>query len=151
MSDARTRGPVMFAYDGSELAQLAVVRAGEVLRGGGEAIVACVWQPFDVGFVPVSSLHLDAKEVEQVRAAAQQTAAAGVELARQAGFDARAETLEASPIWKGLLELADTHDAELIVFGSHGRHGAAGVLFGSVAGAVASHTSRDVLIVHRGK
>jgi nucleotide-binding universal stress UspA family protein len=146
---SNSRGPVMFAYDGSELSKLAIARAGELLAAGREALVACVWQPFDVGFVPVGGLHLDSTEVEQVRLAAERTAASGVELARAAGFSARSEILEASPIWKGLLDLADKHRAEAIVLGSHGRHGVAGAFFGSVASAVASHTRRTVLIVHR--
>jgi nucleotide-binding universal stress UspA family protein len=141
----------MFAYDGSELAKLAIVRAGELLSEGREAVAMCVWQPFDVGFVAPKGLELDATEVQHVNEAAEQTAADGAELARQAGFDARSLTLEASPVWKGLLTAAEELDAAVIVFGSHGRHGAAGVLFGSVAGAVASHTRRDVLIVHRGE
>ena len=36
-----------------------------------------------------------------------------------------------------------------IVLGSHGRTGLAGVLIGSVAEAVAAHSRRSVLIVHR--
>ena len=36
------------------------------------------------------------------------------------------------------------------MLGSHGRTGLAGVLVGSVAAAVASHSRRSVLIVHRG-
>lgn len=151
MSGTGGRGPVLFAYDGSELAKLAIARAGELLAPGREALVACVWQPFDVGFVPLGGLQLDATEVAQVRAAAEQTAGAGVELARTAGFDARAVTRESSPLWKGVCQLASEHDVALIVLGSHGRHGVAGAIFGSVASAVASHTRRDVLIVHGGE
>jgi len=143
------RGPVMFAYDGTELAKLAIGRAGELLSGGREAVVVCVWRPFDVGFVPLSGLQIDATQVEQIREAAEQTAATGADLAREAGFDARSEAHEANPAWKGLVEAAERHGAELIVFGSHGRHGVAGALLGSVAGAVSSHTRCDVLIVHR--
>jgi len=36
------------------------------------------------------------------------------------------------------------------VLGSHGRTGLAGVLIGSVAEAVAAHSRRSVLIIHRG-
>ncbi len=151
MSVSRAGGPVVFAYDGSELAKLAIARAGELLSGGREAVVMCVWQPFDVAFVPVAGLQIDSTEVQQVRAAAEQTAAAGAELARAAGFDARSDALEANPVWKGLLQAAEDHDAEVIVFGSHGRHGAAAALLGSVAGAVAAHAQRDVLIVHQGE
>ncbi len=45
-------GPVLFAYDGSELAELAIEEAGRQLAPGREALVVCVWQPADVGFLP---------------------------------------------------------------------------------------------------
>ncbi|MCW3064170.1 MAG: arabinose efflux permease family protein [Solirubrobacterales bacterium] len=142
-------GPVVFAYDGSELAKHAVDEAGRLLEAGGEALVVTVWQPFDVGFLPAEGREFDAAEIADVRAAAAQTAAAGAALAEAAGFRAQSAEIEKSPTWKGIAELADAQDARLIVLGSHGRSGLAGVLVGSVASAVAAHSRRSVLIVHR--
>ena len=150
MSAARGSGPVVFAYDGSELAQHAIDEAGRLLEAGGEALVVTVWQPFDVGFLPPAGLQIDAAQIADVRAAAAQTAADGAALAQAAGFRAQSAEIEKSPTWKGIAELADAHDARLIVLGSHGRSGLAGVLVGSVAGTVAAHSRRSVLIVHRG-
>jgi nucleotide-binding universal stress UspA family protein len=143
-------GPVVFAYDGSELAQHAIDEAGRLLEAGGEALVVTVWQPFDVGFLPAAGLRFDAAQIADVRAAAAQTAAAGAALAQAAGFRAQSAEIEKSPTWKGIAELADAHDARLIVLGSHGRSGLTGALVGSVAGTVAAHSRRSVLIVHRG-
>jgi nucleotide-binding universal stress UspA family protein len=145
----RRGGPVVFAYDGSELSKLAIDEAGRQLAPGRDALVLTVWQPFDVGFVPPVALHLNAAEVVQVREAAQQTAAEGAELASAAGFQARGLESEAAPTWKGIVDAADGNDASLIVLGSHGRTGLGGVLLGSVAEAVAAHSRRAVLIVHR--
>jgi nucleotide-binding universal stress UspA family protein len=144
------RGPVVFAYDGSELAKLAIDEAGRQLAPGREALVLTVWQPFDVGFVPTVALRVNAAEIADVRAAAQQTATDGASLAQAAGFDARGLEIEAAPTWKGIVHAAEEHDASLIVLGSHGRTGLAGVLLGSVAEAVAAHSRRTVLIAHRG-
>jgi nucleotide-binding universal stress UspA family protein len=144
-----SRGPVVFAYDGSELAKLAIEEAGGQLAPGRDALVLTVWQPFDVGFVPTVALRIDAAEVTEVRDAAQQTAAEGASLAQAAGFDARGLEIEATPTWKGIVHAAEEHDASLIVLGSHGRTGLAGVLLGSVAEAVAAHSRRSVLITHR--
>jgi len=55
----------------------------------------------------------------------------------------------AASTWKGIVKIADAHDSSLIVLGSHGRTGLAGVLIGSVAEAVAAHSRRSVLIIHR--
>lgn len=143
-------GPVVFAYDGSELAEQAIDEAGRLLEAGGDALVVTVWQPFDVGFLPAAELQLNAAEIADVRAAAAQTAAAGAALAEAAGFRAQSAEIERSPTWKGIAELADARDARLIVLGSHGRSGLAGALVGSVAGALAAHSRRSVLVVHRG-
>lgn len=143
------RGPVVFAYDGSELAKLAIEEAGRQLPPGRDALVVTVWQPFDVGFVPTVPLRLDAAEIADVGEAAARTAADGASLAKEAGFNARGLEAEVAPTWKGIVDIADEHDASLIVLGSHGRTGLAGVLLGSVAEAVAAHSRRSVLIVHR--
>jgi nucleotide-binding universal stress UspA family protein len=150
MTGARGSGPIVFAYDGSELAKHAIEEAGRLLEAGGEALVVTVWQPFDVGFLPAVGLQFDAAQIKDVRAAALKTAEAGAALAEAAGFRAGSAEIEQSPTWKGIAEFADARDARLIVLGSHGRSGPAGILVGSVAGAVAAHTPRSVLIVHRG-
>jgi nucleotide-binding universal stress UspA family protein len=141
-------GPVVFAYDGSELAKHAIDDAGRLLEAGGDALVVTVWQPFDVGFLPAAGLRFDAAQIGDVRTAAAQTAAAGAALAAAAGFRADSAEIERSPAWKGIAEFADSKDARLIVLGSHGRSGPASILVGSVAAAVASHSRRSVLIVH---
>ena len=108
-----------------------------------------MWQPFNVGFLPPHELRIDAAAADEVKAAAAQTAAQGATLAEEAGFQARSIAVEAAPSWKGIIETADDHDATVIVLGSHGRTGLASVLIGSVAEAVAAHSRRSVLIVHR--
>jgi nucleotide-binding universal stress UspA family protein len=142
-------GLVLFSYDGSDLAKLAIEEAGRELGAGRNAATVTVWQPFNVGFLPAGGLEIDAKQTEQVRAAAKQTAAEGARLAEAAGFHTEAVEIEAAPTWKGIVEAAHARDASLIVLGSHGRSGLSGVLLGSVAEAVAAHFDRSVLIVHR--
>ena len=141
-------GPVVFAYDGSDLAEAAIAEAGRQLRAGRDALVLTIWEPFNVGFVPVGDVELNAAEVDQVRKAAEQTAAHGAALAGAAGFQAQSMAAEAAPTWRGIVDAADQHDASLIVLGSHGRSGLAGAVVGSVASAVAAHSRRSVLIVH---
>jgi nucleotide-binding universal stress UspA family protein len=142
-------GPVLFAYDGSELAKLAIEEAGRQLAPGRDALIVCVWQPADVGFVPTSELHLDATAADQVRKAAEQTAAHGASLAQQAGFQPQSIAIKAAPTWKGIIEVAEERDASLIVLGSHRRSGVVGHLLGSVAAAVVWHSAFSVLVVHQ--
>lgn len=145
---AAPSGPVLFAYDGSELAGLAIEHAGHQLAPERDALVACVWQTGDVGFLPVSEHPFNAAEAAQVRTAAEQTAARGASLAEKAGFRAQSIAIEAAPTWKGIVEIAEERRASLIVLGSHRRRGLAKHLLGSVAAAVAAHSPSSVLIVH---
>jgi nucleotide-binding universal stress UspA family protein len=147
--DASPLGPVLFAYDGSELAQLAIAQAGRQLAPGREAVVVCVWQPGDVGFVPLGGQRFNAAEASQVRKAAEETAAHGASLAEEAGFRPQSVAIQAAPTWKGIVEVAEERGASLIVLGSHHRSGLAGHLLGSVAAALVAHSMSSVLVVHR--
>src|SRR5687767_7749218 len=69
--------PVVFAYDGSDLAKAAIDEAGRQLMEGRDALVRTVWQTFNVGFLPVGAIDIDAAQTEEVRKAAEQTAAEG--------------------------------------------------------------------------
>jgi nucleotide-binding universal stress UspA family protein len=140
---------VLFAYDGSELAQFAIEQAGEQLAPGRDALVLCVWQPADVGFVPVVDEPLDAQNATQVQEAAERTATHGASLAEKAGFRSQSMAVQAAPTWKGIVKAAEEHDASLIVLGSHRRSGVVGHLLGSVAAAVVNHSAASVLVVHR--
>jgi MFS family permease/nucleotide-binding universal stress UspA family protein len=140
-------GPVVFAYDGSELAAFAIERASTQLAPRRDALVVCVWQPADVGFTPTDNGHFDADQATEVRRAAERTAAHGASLAVAAGFQAWSKAVEAAPTWKGIVQTADEHDASLIVLGPHRRNGLLGHLQGSVAAAVVAHTTTPVLIV----
>ena len=142
-------GPVLFAYDGSDLAGSAITEAGRQLRAGRDALVLTIWEPFNVGFLPVDGKGFDAAGADEVRTAAEKTAAYGASLAEAAGFRAQSIAAEAAPTWKGIIDAADQHDASLIVLGSHGRSGLTSLVVGSAAGAVAAHSRRSVLIVHR--
>jgi len=141
-------GPVLFSYDGSDLAELAIEEAGRQLGSGRDAIVLTVWRTFAVEFIPGPGVTFDAAASDQVGKAAEDTAARGAAMARAAGFSAQSLAREDAPTWKGIARVADDHAASLIVLGSHGKRGLAGVFLGSVAGAVAAHSGRSVLIVH---
>jgi nucleotide-binding universal stress UspA family protein len=142
-------GPILFVYDGSALAALAIARAGCELAPERDALVLCVWQPADVGFEPVNKRHLDADAANEVRQAAEEVAEFGASLARDAGFRAQGLTVEAAPTWKGIIQTAEEHHVSLIVLGAHRHAGLVGHLLGSVAAAVVSHAACSVLVVHQ--
>jgi nucleotide-binding universal stress UspA family protein/MFS family permease len=142
------QGPIVFAYDGSKLAEAAIQDAGRQLRNGREALVLTVWRPAALDFVPYPDAPPNPFDVAEVEEAAQRVASHGVSIAEAAGFRAHPVTVQAAPSWKGIVDLADEHDASAIVLGSHGRSGLTGALLGSVAEAVAAHSKRTVVITH---
>jgi nucleotide-binding universal stress UspA family protein len=142
-------GTVLFAYDGSELAQFAIEEAGRQLAPGREALVLCVWQPADVGFVPVADRHFDAQNASEVQQAAEETAAHGASLAERAGFRPQSLAVNVAPTWKGIVTVAEEHQVSLIVLGPHRRSGVIGHLSGSVTAAVIAHSAVPVLVVRQ--
>jgi nucleotide-binding universal stress UspA family protein len=142
MSDS----PILIAYDGSDYAKGAIEQAAEQLGNGRRAIVLTVWQPFGAAFVGVGVAPVGLEE--GIENDARRVADEGARLAREAGFDAEPAVERGDPVWQRIVEAADERDAGVVVLGSHGRTGIELVLIGSVAGAVAAHTERPVLIAH---
>ena len=140
---------VLFGYDGSDLAKHAIEVAGRELVSGRAALVLTVWRTFNVGFIPLEGREFDAAATNEVREAAEETAAYGASLAEAAGFQAQSMAVNAAPAWKGICGVADERGVSLIVLGSHGKSGLASVFAGSVAGDIAAHSPRSVLIIHK--
>ena len=90
------RGQVVLAYDGTDLAENAIRCAASQLGSGRCVLVVCVWQPADVGFTPTEGKHFDADQADEVRRAAERTAAHGASLAEEAGFRAESIAVEAA-------------------------------------------------------
>jgi nucleotide-binding universal stress UspA family protein len=139
-------GPVLFAYDGSDLARAAITEASQQLPRRRDALVLTVWRTFSVGFVPEPGAQFDAACAGDVRQAADQTAAAGAEIADGAGFRAQALAVEGTPAWQAIIDTATEYNASLIVLGSH-HHAGLGGLAGNVAGDVMARSKRPVLII----
>jgi len=141
-------GPLVFAYDGSDVAKAAISEAGRQLPAGRDALVVTVWRVFNAGFIPDPPVEFDAACSCDVKQVAAQTAASGAALARASGFRSQARAVEGAPTWKAIVDTANDSDASLIIVGTHGRAGVAGRVTGSVAGDVAAHSAQPVLIVH---
>jgi nucleotide-binding universal stress UspA family protein len=94
----RSRPPILVCHDGSAGAARAIDVAGSLFTGR-PAIVVYVWPGVDAGRVHTTSVAIVKGElIEEVRVAARRDAAAiaekGVDLAREAGLDARPLAVE---------------------------------------------------------
>jgi len=64
-----------------------------------------------------------------------------------AGQTCERRVIEGHVIYEGILDATRAFEADVIVMGSHGRHGIEKLLLGSTAQRVLSHTTLPVLIV----
>jgi nucleotide-binding universal stress UspA family protein len=154
-ADARSPKHALLCFDGSADAANAIAVAGALL-GPREATVVTVWEPVAVwepydpaavlsaGVSRLSSERLGLDEIASE--IAQATMQRGVELARQAGFNASGE-LKSGKAWRAICEAAEEIEAAPIVIGARGLSRVQSLLLGSVSGAVAAHAKRAVLIV----
>jgi nucleotide-binding universal stress UspA family protein len=143
--------PIVLCDDGSEPAANAIRDAAPLLSGR-EAIVVYVWQ--SLGAYPLANIGgglagFPDDADQRIAVAAQEAAEHGAERAREAGFDATPLAVQAiGPVWQAIVDVADEHDAALIVIGARGLGGVQRALLGSVSEKVARHADRPVLVVH---
>jgi nucleotide-binding universal stress UspA family protein len=149
-------GPLLLCYDGSADAAHAIRVAG-ALFGEHPALVATVWQPTigvngpDWSYSSDSAVDYGALD-DAARDASGRTAHDGVRIARAAGFDAHPVHAKAGgDISTKLVEIAEDHDAALVVMGSRGLVGLQATLYGSASSGVLHHLDRPTLIVRDSK
>jgi nucleotide-binding universal stress UspA family protein len=145
---------ILISYDGSADAKEAIGRVGEMMRDE-PATVLTVWQPLAL-ILARSTTAMGAwtagTNTENAdaasRKAAEQTAAEGVELARQVGLDAVPRTSsQETTIADAILDEAAAVGASAVVMGSRGLTGLKSLLLGSVSHAVIQHADRAVIVV----
>lgn len=137
MSDAL----LVLCYDGSPDAKHAIGRAGVLFPDSG-AVVLTVWAPIS-GAVRSGPRRAAAADADGV-------AEEGVDIARQAGLRASPLTVEATgPVWKSIIETADSLHAAIIVMGARGSRDLPAAAIGSIAGAVVHRARRPTLIIDR--
>ncbi len=139
---------ILVPVDGSPTAQLAVEKAIGLAKAFGSRVTAI----FVIDPYPFSGIGTDfAYGQTEYLSAATAEANASVRVARTA-FDAAGVSVDTSVIeshaaWRGIVESAESIQADLIVMGSHGRSGLEKLVLGSVTQAVLSHTKLPVLVV----
>ncbi|AQA04682.1 universal stress protein [Mycobacterium sp. MS1601] len=134
-----TDGPVVVGVDGSPVSERAVAVAfDEASRRGVDLIAVHAWSDAGVMDFPgfdFTPLQQDAQEVLAERLAGWQERYPDVRVERVVAFDRPAAQL-----------LLQARGAQLVVVGSHGRGGFAGMLLGSVSSAVVNAATVPVLV-----
>ncbi|GAB2522767.1 universal stress protein [Nocardia heshunensis] len=150
---------MLIAYDGSENARRAVEYAGRFLAAN-RAVVLTAWEPMVRQAARLSGLSgvmqpewmADDEIADVALVDAKNINAEGVRLAKLAGLNAEARTVECTTtIWTAIVEVADELDVDIIVAGTRGATGIRALMHSSVADAVLKHCHRPVLMVPPGR
>lgn len=139
---------ILIPVDGSPMAQKAVEKAvGLAQAFGSDVTLIYVIDPFpftglgsDFGYGQAEYLSAASAEADEATQAAQQVLRAG-------GVRAETMVVNAHSTWRGILDTATQVGADLIVMGSHGRHGLEKWVLGSVTQRVLSHAHLPVFVV----
>ena len=135
------QAPVLVGIDGSPASELATAIAfDEASRRGVELIALHVWSDVEVSdFAPIDwpAMQPEAEEILAERLAGWQERYPDVKVRRVVECDHPTYHL-----------IRQSESAQLVIVGSHGRGGFAGMLLGSVSAAVA-HSARMPVIVAR--
>ena len=130
---------LLIAYDGSQSAAAAITAAAELFPGS-EAVVA------HVASVTAAGGSLAQSAGGQATTGARE----GVALAEQAGLKASgvpAVTAGGSAVARLIADLADEHDASLVVVGTNGRSRLHSALTGTGATGIIDYSRRPVLVI----
>ena len=153
-------GPVIFGYDGSDLAEHAVREAGS-LFGNKRALIVSVWEAgraFETASSPVRAFETPAAPLEESTAFevdqanyddANQLAERGADIARQVGFEADAVAVaDNKTVADTLVRLAKEFDGQAIVVGAHSGGRIKDFFLGSTTRHITERAPCPVLVVH---
>jgi nucleotide-binding universal stress UspA family protein len=131
---------LVVGYDGTEGARAALSAAAELAEELGDAVVA----------VFAYSIGRLGGEVADYAKAVEEHGATVLEEAGRIGADAGVEldaVMREREAAEGLIEVADEHDARMIVVGSHGERPLKSALIGSTPTRLLHLSERPVLVV----
>lgn len=139
---------ILVPVDGSSTAQKAVETAAGLAKAFGSAVaIVYVIDPYPFTGLGSDFAYGQAEYLGAASAEARQATEAAQQVCAQAGVAATTRVVEAHGAWRGILEAAGQVGADLIVIGSHGRHGLEKLVLGSETQRVLSHTKLSVFVV----
>lgn len=139
---------ILVPVDGSSTSQLAVEKAVGLAKAFGSRVTAIfVIDPYPFTGVGTDFAYGQAEYLSAATAEATAAIAAAKDMIEKAGVAVDATVIEAHAAWRGVVQAAESAQADLIVMGSHGRSGLEKLVLGSVTQAVLSHTHLPVLVV----
>ena len=135
---------ILIATDGSEIANKAMPHAIELAKALGATLSAVtVTEPYDA----VIAAEAQPDYNEQSEESAAEILSAITSAAEAEGIRCKIVQEQNRRPYIGIIDAAERVGADLIVIGSHGRQGIEGLLLGSQAIKLLSHTKTHALVV----
>jgi len=139
---------ILVPVDGSPTAQLAVEKAIQLAKAFDSRVSTIfVIDPYPFTGVGTDFAYGQAEYLSAATAEANAAVKAAKAAFMDAGVSVEASVVESHSAWRGVVQAAESMQADLIVMGSHGRSGLEKLVLGSVTQAVLSHTKLPVLVV----
>ena len=139
---------LLVPIDGSPTSALAVGKAiGLAKAFDSKVTIIYVVDPYPFTGVGADFAYGQSQYLNAAKAAATESLATARKQMEDAGITLQTATVESHAVWRGILQAADSGDADLIVMGSHGRSGIEKLVLGSVAQKVLANTQLPVLLV----
>lgn len=141
---------ILIPVDGSPTAMQAVEKAIGLAKAFGSAVTAIyVIDPYPFIGVGNDFDYGQEQYMNAARAEANDAVTAAREQIEAAGLSVDTRIIEEHATWRGILETASGVGADLVVMGSHGRHGLEKLVLGSVAQRVLQHAKNLPVLVVR--
>ena len=139
---------LLVPIDGSPTSALAVGKAiGLAKAFDSKVTIIYVVDPYPFTGVGADFAYGQSQYLNAAKAAATESLATARKQMEDAGITLQTATVESHAVWRGILQAADSGDADLIVMGSHGRSGIEKLVLGSFAQKVLANTQLPVLLV----
>jgi len=143
-------GRILVAFDGSsdsvKAIQMAAGLSGEFES---EVTILHVYRSPAIALSAASGMPSpDYRDMEDAaKEAGQKVLSRGLQLAKDAGVNARGELIEASSVVEAIVEFAARQRIDLVITGTRGMTGFKKLLLGSVSSGLVSHAPCPVLVV----
>jgi nucleotide-binding universal stress UspA family protein len=143
---------ILICYDGSDYAAHAIAGAARLFPGA-QAHVLNIWEPLEriiaryaaLGPYIVENVGEADTDIEGEAAS---MAAAGAQLANEAGLHATPQTASLhTTVWEAVVEVAEELDVDAIVTGTRSLHGMREVFASPLTHALLQHSPRPVLAI----
>lgn len=139
---------ILVPVDGSSTSQLAVEKAIGLAKAFGSRVTSIfVIDPYPFTGVGTDFAYGQAEYLSAATAEANAAIKDAKATFDAAGISVETSVIEAHAAWRGVVQAAESMQADLIVMGSHGRSGLEKLVLGSVTQAVLSHTRLPVMVV----